>query len=96
MRRPTVPAWALNRVAHAEGSLIEDVLAAAGDARDAQATAVGGGSGDGLRDALAQRRRAIAAVVKRAGDVLAGSGRTQAQRTVTAAERRVADLGGGR
>ena len=60
LRRPPVPIWALNRVAHDDGEAIEALLAAAADAREAQdALLAGEVDRDVLRDALAQRRAAM-------------------------------------
>ncbi len=68
LRRPTVPVWALNRVARSHPDLVAAVL-------DATEHAQHGGDRDAFRDALAQRRAAINDVARAARDVVAASGR---------------------
>jgi hypothetical protein len=77
LRRPPVPVWALNRVARDDGDVIEALLTAAADAREAQdALLAGDVDRDALREALAQRRKAMHHVVHRAGEIVEASGRS--------------------
>lgn len=76
LRRPTVPAWALNQVARTSAALIDELVDATGVARQAQDKVMAGAGGDVLRGALARRRAAAAAVTGRARDVLTASGRS--------------------
>lgn len=79
LRRPPVPIWALNRVARDNGGAIDALLAAAADAREAQAALLEGDvDREALREALAQRRTAMHDVVHRASDVIERSGRPAA------------------
>ena len=76
LRKPSVPAWAMNQVVRTSGALIDELLAAAHAARQAQDAAITGGKRDELRDALARRRAAATAVTTRAREVLAAAGRS--------------------
>jgi hypothetical protein len=77
LRRPPVPVWALNRVARDDGDVIEALLTAAADACEAQdALLAGDVDRDALREALAQRRKAMRDVVHRAGEIVEASGRS--------------------
>ena len=76
LRRPSVPVWALNRVARDNGDAIDALLTAADDAREAQdALLAGDVDREALRAALAQRRVALHDVVRRAVALIEGSGR---------------------
>lgn len=67
LRRPTVAAWLVNRLARADAALLEQVLTLGPALADAQRT----GQGDELRALGTQRRELVAAVTARAF-VLAG------------------------
>lgn len=73
MRRPSLTAWALNRVARQEPELLEAVLAAGADLRDAMEKAVGGDA-SGLREAQAGQRQAVDAAVGAGSRVLEQAG----------------------
>ena len=75
LRRPSVSAWALNQVARHDGSTIESLLTSVERARVAQDEVLGGGQRETLRDALAERRHALAAVIESARAVIDASGR---------------------
>jgi hypothetical protein len=76
LRRPTVPIWALNRVARANGDVVDALLAAAAGAREAQdALLAGDADREALREALTHRRTAMHDVIHRASEVIEGSGR---------------------
>jgi hypothetical protein len=78
LRRPSVPLWALNRVAQDDAQAAEDLLAAAANARAAQDDVLAGGDGRALRDALVRFRSASAAVARGARQVIEASGRASA------------------
>jgi hypothetical protein len=75
LRRPSVPVWALNQVARNHSDVVDQLLAAAGAARDAQAQAISGRGADALRSAGAAQRDAIDAVAAAAATVITESGR---------------------
>lgn len=79
LRRPSVPTWALNRVARDDADVVAGLLTAAAAARSMQERAVeGGADGDALRSALADRRAAVRDVLARASAVIDASGRSAA------------------
>lgn len=69
LRRPSVPVWALNQVARRHASDLEALVDATDAVRDTLE------SGGDVRDALGTRRDALRAVVRRAREVVAASGR---------------------
>ena len=75
LRRPSVPVWALNQVAREHADVVERLLTAAREARDAQARAISGRGADALRTAVSTQRDAIDAVGRAAANVIAASGR---------------------
>lgn len=70
LRRPSALAWALNQVARSDGELIESVLAAGDELRDAMAR----GDGRAMRHAERTMRQASDDVVDAAGRVLGEGG----------------------
>jgi hypothetical protein len=74
LRKPVVPAWVVDRLAHEEpGSLAE--LAALGERlRLAQRRAMSGADVSELRAAMDERRRLVADLVRRASELLEASG----------------------
>jgi hypothetical protein len=66
MRKPTVPAWALNQLARRHGEDMRALLDAAERMKDA--------SPDGLRELSAERRRLVAALVAHAEQILKEAG----------------------
>ncbi len=66
MRRPSVPDWALNVVAHGQAGELEPFFAAAKESREAQRAAASGREGVDLRGALQGLRAASEAVVRAA------------------------------
>ena len=71
LRKPTVPAWALNQLARRRGAL-DELLAAGEELRSAQEQILAGGEGrDRLRAAVEAERRAIASLVEQADALLA-------------------------
>ena len=61
--KPTPAAWTANQVAREQPELIEAMLAAGEELREAQEAAVQGGGGRGLRDATLAERRAVEEVM---------------------------------
>lgn len=91
MRRPSVPTWALNRVARDDADVAGALLQAAAAARSMQDHALEGAvDGDALRGALADRRAALRDVMSRASAVIdaseraSGSLQRQLETTLTA------------
>jgi len=79
MRRPSVPTWALNRVARDDAAVVSALLTSAATARSMQERAVeGNADGDALRSALADRRAAVRDVLALAVAVIEASDRTAA------------------
>jgi len=76
LRRPSVSAWALNQVARRDASTIERLLETVERARVAQDEVLGGAERETLRDALTERRHALAAVIDAARVVIEESGRS--------------------
>ncbi|HEV3227197.1 MAG TPA: hypothetical protein VGZ52_10190 [Acidimicrobiales bacterium] len=76
LRRPTVPAWALNQVARDAPATIDRFLDATAAARVAQDDVLAGAGREVLQRGLADRRDALRAIVVHARDVLTRSGRT--------------------
>ena len=77
LRRPTVPAWALNVVARAHPAEVEAVLEAGERLREAQEEALRGDA-TALRTATSQRRAAVAAVTALVAEVLGDRAPAQA------------------
>ena len=74
LKRPSVPAWALNQVARSSPDALQAVLDAGAAVVAAQRRALSGVRDAGLREASHQRREAIDAVFRLAGEVLRGAG----------------------
>ena len=70
LRRPSPVAWALNTVARAEPGLIDAVLAAGAEVKEA----LGRGDGAAMRDAERAMRKASDAVVEAGAGALGGAG----------------------
>jgi hypothetical protein len=76
LRRPIVPAWALNQVSREHPDEIDELVQAAAEARTAQQEVLEGADRGRLRDALNRRRAALRAVARHAKDVVEESGRS--------------------
>ena len=74
LKRPSVPAWALNQVARRDPDAIEGVIEAGAAVGAAQRRALSGVRESGLREASQQRRDRIDAVWQAAADVLREAG----------------------
>lgn len=78
LRRPTVPAWAVNQVVRQYRSEVEELLAAGEDLRRAQQRALSGKGGADLREASERRRNALREVAEAAEAVLDQADRASA------------------
>jgi hypothetical protein len=75
LRKPTVPAWAVDQLSDRDPSAVESLLEAGAEVRAAQqATLSSSKAADRLREATAARRRIVAALVRTATSVLADAG----------------------
>jgi hypothetical protein len=82
LRKPTVPAWAVDQLAHQDPEGIGQLLDAGAEIRAAQqATLSSARSAERLRRATAERRTVIARLVSSASDGLRRSGREPASHT---------------
>jgi hypothetical protein len=70
LRKPTAPAWAVNQLVKAEPDLVEALLGAGGELRQAHRQAASGRKTDQLRAAAAAERAAIDQLIGRAAAVL--------------------------
>lgn len=70
--KPTPAAWAANQVAREQPELVEALLDAGANLREAQEAALEGGGGRGLREATQAERKAVDAVVSAATDLRPG------------------------
>ena len=70
--KPTQAAWAANALAREHRNLVDDLLAAADDLREAQEAAVAGKGADALRDAAASERAAVDALMAEAKQLKPG------------------------
>lgn len=76
LRRPTVPAWALNQLVRAGPEDLQRLLKTGDDLRRAQRAALSGAGGGRLREATARRRALLDELTERAARLLADSGRS--------------------
>lgn len=74
LRKPSVALWALNQLPRQHPEPTEALLEASRRLRSAQRRAVSGGRKDALREAQAERRRAVARLRELAGEVLRDAG----------------------
>lgn len=86
LKRPSVPAWALNQIARSSPDAVQEVLTAGAAVVAAQRRALSGVRDAGLREASQQRREAVDAVFRLAAEVLREAGaQPQAHRMAIAA-----------
>jgi hypothetical protein len=74
LRRPSVPAWAINQVARTDADALERLFDAGATVAAAQRRALSGVRDAGLREASAQRRERIDEVWKVAAQILRDAG----------------------
>jgi hypothetical protein len=70
LRRPSRAAWAANRLIRAEPELVDALLGAGGELRQAHRQATSGRRAEQLRDAAAAEREAVGGLVDRLPDAL--------------------------
>jgi hypothetical protein len=75
LRKPTVAAWALNRLSADAPEAIAELLASGEALSDAQRGVMGGGSAAALHEATARRRAIVAELAARANAILRASER---------------------
>lgn len=85
LKRPSVPAWALNQVARRDPDAIEAVIEAGAAVGTAQRRALSGVRDSGLREASQQRRERIDAVWQKAAAALREAGTQPATHRQTVA-----------
>lgn len=90
LRRPTVAAAAVNRLAREARGEIEELLAIGDRLREAHGALLRGGGDSGVREATAARRRLVGALTKRALG-FAGGGEAQRDAIADTLEAAVAD-----
>ncbi|MGZ5295455.1 MAG: hypothetical protein ACXWYT_00880 [Actinomycetota bacterium] len=76
LRRPTVAAWALDRLSEEEPHAIGDLLEAGADLARAQRATLSGRDPQALRDATTRRRELVARLSQAAADSLREAGRS--------------------
>lgn len=74
LRKPSVTAWAVNRLCHREPERVQKLLGAGAQLRLAQERVIGSGDRRGLRDAVAQERQLVEELVELAAAELSASG----------------------
>jgi hypothetical protein len=82
LRRPTVPAWAVNQLVRNHRSDVQELLSLGEEVRAAQRVALSGGGAEGIRDINARRRRLIDRLLGRAEDLLARAGHATSRPTL--------------
>lgn len=75
LRKPSVAAWALNRVRRANAKQTDELIDAASELRETQATLLAGGGREEFNEASARERRLVEALVKRAAKELSDADR---------------------
>ncbi|HJT38339.1 MAG TPA: hypothetical protein VJ818_07930 [Actinomycetota bacterium] len=76
LRKPSVPAWAVNQVARAHPADIEALFDAGAQLRDAQKKLMRTGDASVVKDATVSERNAVKVLVGRARAILANAGHT--------------------
>ena len=74
LRRPTLTAWAINRLARERSDDLEELIAVGNDLRKAQRRALSGGGAKALKDPTTRRREVQARLLAAAREILAGRG----------------------
>jgi hypothetical protein len=79
LRKPSVPAWAVNQLARREPEAVGRLVGAGGRLRKAQASALAGGDANAVREATAAERDAVRELTRLAERVLQDGGRKPTQ-----------------
>jgi hypothetical protein len=74
LRKPTVPAWALNQLARQDPRGVTDLVELGARLRDAQRRAISGGDAGPLRDATDTRRALVGRLARVTAEILQGTG----------------------
>jgi len=82
LKKPSVPAWAVNQVARAHSDEVETLFDAGASLRDAQQKLLRSGDQSGVKDATAAERQAVRALVARAKKILADAGNAANEATL--------------
>jgi hypothetical protein len=82
LRRPTVPAWAVNQLVRNHRSEVQELLSLGEEVRAAQRSALSGGGAEKIREITARRRRMMDRLLGRAEDLLAQSGHATSRPTL--------------
>src|SRR5436305_1927347 len=83
LRKPSVPAWALNQLARRRSGEVERLIAAGDELRDAQEKVYkGGGARERLRGAVEAEREAVGSLLGEARELLDAEGRTPSQQVL--------------
>lgn len=77
LKKPTVPAWAVDQLASRDPDGLEELLEAGAELRRAQRQALSGKNPDALRDATEARRSAVARLTSAAIAALRAAGRSE-------------------
>lgn len=72
LRKPTLPVWAINQIAHEHGKDVTALIEASDELRTAQERALGGGDSDQLRSAASAERDALRKLTDHAQELLGG------------------------
>jgi hypothetical protein len=71
LRKPSVAAWTVNRLARTQQRDVEELLSVGRDLRQAQKKAMSGGGAEAIREVTIRRRRTVDRLVDRAEELLA-------------------------
>jgi hypothetical protein len=82
LRKPTVAAWAVDRLARDHSRELEALILAGKDLASAQREVAAGGRVDRLRQAADERRRLVDQLVRASADALASAGMSAARATL--------------
>jgi hypothetical protein len=82
LRRPTVAAWAVDRLARERPEEVEALIAAGRELAGAQRKVAAGGDADAMREASAGRRRLVDRLVRAAATILEAAGTSAARATL--------------
>ena len=82
LKKPSVPAWAINQVARAHPDDLEALFDAGADLRDAQKKLLRSGDQSAVKDASAAERQAVKTLVARAKKILSDAGNAANEATL--------------
>jgi hypothetical protein len=82
LKKPSVPAWAVNQVARAHPADVETLFDAGANLRDAQKKLMRTGNAAAVKDATAAERQAVKTLVARAKKILSDAGNAANEATL--------------